>query len=336
MAEKNIQIKIRNQEGAYDDVFPKTKQELVDGLPDALGNKVDKVSGKGLSTEDFTTVEKTKLASVEEDANHYVHPSTHPATMIVEDSEHRFVSDDEKAGWEQIANKGQAGGYAGLDSNGKVPLSQLPDESKNQVYVVETYAEMEAITGVLAGDKAYITDDGEHTGDTYIYDGSDWVIMADADWANVSLDWANINGKPSSTPANIDDAVTKRHEHANKSVLDKITDTGESASYDLAQFVTQDDLSDLGSGDMLKSVYDKNNDGKVDVAEVAESVEWGNVENKPTEFPPAPHTHGADDITETTGKQFVSSTDKTNWNAKSKVVLSDTEPEDADIWLQEV
>ena len=31
----------------------------------ALGNKVDKVSGKGLSTEDYTTAEKTKLAGIE-------------------------------------------------------------------------------------------------------------------------------------------------------------------------------------------------------------------------------------------------------------------------------
>jgi hypothetical protein len=34
----------------------------------ALQNKVDKVTGKGLSTEDYTTEEKTKLASIEEGA----------------------------------------------------------------------------------------------------------------------------------------------------------------------------------------------------------------------------------------------------------------------------
>jgi len=31
-----------------------------------LGNKVDKVEGKGLSTEDFTTEEKTKLSNLTE------------------------------------------------------------------------------------------------------------------------------------------------------------------------------------------------------------------------------------------------------------------------------
>ena len=34
-----------------------------------LGNKVDKVDGKGLSTKDYTTEEKDKLASIEDGAN---------------------------------------------------------------------------------------------------------------------------------------------------------------------------------------------------------------------------------------------------------------------------
>lgn len=34
-------------------------------------------------------------------------------------------------------------------------------------------------------------------------------------------------------------------------------------------------------GDMLKSIYDTTSNGKVDVAEVAESVDWANVQNKP-------------------------------------------------------
>lgn len=36
------------------------------GLETALNNKVDKITGKGLSTEDFTTEEKTKLANLDE------------------------------------------------------------------------------------------------------------------------------------------------------------------------------------------------------------------------------------------------------------------------------
>lgn len=42
---------------------------LVGSLPFADANKVDKVSGKGLSTNDYTTTEKTKLAGIAEGAN---------------------------------------------------------------------------------------------------------------------------------------------------------------------------------------------------------------------------------------------------------------------------
>lgn len=47
-----------------------------------ITGKVDKIPGKGLSTEDFTTNEKTKLAGIDNYANRYTHPATHPATMI--------------------------------------------------------------------------------------------------------------------------------------------------------------------------------------------------------------------------------------------------------------
>lgn len=41
-----------------------------------IANKVDKVEGKQLSTEDYTTAEKTKLKGVAANANNYVHPTT--------------------------------------------------------------------------------------------------------------------------------------------------------------------------------------------------------------------------------------------------------------------
>ena len=39
-----------------------------------LGNKVDKEIGKGLSTNDFTTAEKNKLAGIAKNANNYTLP----------------------------------------------------------------------------------------------------------------------------------------------------------------------------------------------------------------------------------------------------------------------
>lgn len=43
--------------------------------------------------------------------------------------------------------------------------------------------------------------------------------------------------------------------------------------------------------DMMKSVYDTDNDWKVDAAETADSVEWSWVQNKPTAFNPISHSH---------------------------------------------
>lgn len=64
-------------------------------LQSAIGGKVDKADGKGLSTEDYTTEEKTKLAGL----SNYTHPSSHAANMITQDSTHRFVTDSEKSTW---------------------------------------------------------------------------------------------------------------------------------------------------------------------------------------------------------------------------------------------
>ena len=44
-------------------------------IANALADKVDKVDGKGLSTNDFTTAEKEKLAGIESGANAYVLPA---------------------------------------------------------------------------------------------------------------------------------------------------------------------------------------------------------------------------------------------------------------------
>ena len=71
---------------------------LLDFTP-AINKKVDKVAGKGLSTEDFTTAEKQKLAGIAAGANNYTHPASHPASMIAQDTTHRFVTDAEKTTW---------------------------------------------------------------------------------------------------------------------------------------------------------------------------------------------------------------------------------------------
>ena len=71
-------------------------------------NKVDKVNGKSLTSNDFTLAFKNKLERVAEGANKYIHPTTHSVNMIVTDDNNRFISDVEKlklANIEESANK---------------------------------------------------------------------------------------------------------------------------------------------------------------------------------------------------------------------------------------
>lgn len=69
MADKNARIHIMDGNGNVNNIFPETKAENVEGLQTALNAKVDKETGKGLSTNDYTTDEKSKLAGIEAQAN---------------------------------------------------------------------------------------------------------------------------------------------------------------------------------------------------------------------------------------------------------------------------
>lgn len=60
----------------------------------ALDLKVDKVTGKVLSTNDYTDSEKTKLAGIAADATNVT-----ALSVLTDDSTHRLVSDTEKSTW---------------------------------------------------------------------------------------------------------------------------------------------------------------------------------------------------------------------------------------------
>lgn len=227
MADKNIQMKIKNG-SEWDNLYPITKPENVTGLDTTLGTKVDKVTGKGLSTEDYTAAEKTKL------------------------------------------------------------------------------------TGIAAGAQVNRTIATQ--------------VQAEAGTDNTT----------DMTPLRVAQAISA------------LAPAG-------------------GGGDMLKSTYDTNNNGKVDVAESAEAVPWTGVSGKPSTFAPAAHVHSGSDIT--TGTVAVARLPAASISAagiaqlsnvtnssstvlaatanavklaydeaasKSKVVVSATAPSNADIWYQEV
>jgi hypothetical protein len=56
-------------------------------------------------------------------------------------------------------------------------------------------------------------------------------------------------------------------------------------------------IAGFGAGDMAKSTYDTDNDGKVDAAEVADAAPWAGITGKPTSFTPASHSHPISQVT---------------------------------------
>ena len=104
----------------------------------ALGNKVDKVSGKGLSTNDYTTAEKTKLSGIETGANKYTHPDTHPASMIT-----------------GLATVATSGSYNDLSNKPTIPTS-LPANGGN-ADTVNGYKIVVSDTVPTVDDKTVIT-----------------------------------------------------------------------------------------------------------------------------------------------------------------------------------
>lgn len=63
---------------------------------------------------------------------------------------------------------------------------------------------------------------------TYVYEvaTTTWTKVSEFESLDVVLQWNNIQGKPTSSPAQIDSAVANSHTHTNKTQLDKISEDG--------------------------------------------------------------------------------------------------------------
>jgi hypothetical protein len=111
--------------------------------------------------------------------------------------------------------------------------------SANDLTIVADITARNALLPLTAPKWVYVIDaTGDATvtagGATYLYNPTttSWVKSSEAESMDVVLAWANITGKPTSAVADIDDAVTKRHTHANLTQLNKIgEDVGGNMTY---------------------------------------------------------------------------------------------------------
>jgi hypothetical protein len=103
----------------------------------------------------------------------------------------------------------------------------------NDLTIVANIAARNALLPLTSAKWVYVQDaTGDGTvvsgGATYLYNpsGSTWVKTSEAESLDVVASWANLAGKPTSAAADIDDAVAKRHTHANMTQLNKIGEDG--------------------------------------------------------------------------------------------------------------
>ncbi|MHA7966602.1 hypothetical protein ACX93W_21045 [Paenibacillus sp. CAU 1782] len=330
-----------------------TLQEIADALnndPDFAGTmtvqlagKVDKVAGKGLSANDYTTAEKTKLAGIAAGANNYAHPATHPPAIIAQDANNRFVSDTEKSAWNakaekaaatvegdglmSAADKSKLDGIAAGANNYSHPATHPPSiitqDSGNRFVTdgekaawnakAETAAATTSANGLMsAGDKSKL--DGIAAGaNNYSHPATHPPSVIAQDSGNrfvTDTEKTAWNAKASAVAAT--SSANGLMSAADKTKLDGISagaqvnrglstqtqaEAGEDHTTDMTPLRVKQAidkrLSGVGAGDMLKSVYDSNDNGKVDQAEAADSVPWSGVSGKPTTFSPSAHSHDA-------------------------------------------
>ena len=155
-----------------------TRTELETGL----AGKVDVVTGKGLSTNDYTTAEKEKLAGIAENANNYVHPATHSAQMIDETDARKFVTPAEKAAWNGKAEKSvtyttalTAAGWQGAAA---------------------PYTQTVAVAGILVTDTPHYTAVYSGTNDQKIAQQEAWSMVSEDSTANGSITFVCFEDKP--------------------------------------------------------------------------------------------------------------------------------------------
>ena len=193
------QVLINNWNSAFTHISDAIKHITADErtLWNTVSNKVDKVSGKGLSTEDYTTVEKSKLSGIEANANRYVHPN---------DANTRHVTDTEKATWNGKANASHGNHVPATQTAnnkkflrcdntwqdvtpgniGAAPASHTHDDR----YYTETEANAKFVSKEDLGAAGY----GDMTKSVYDKNGNGAVDKAE------SVPWTGVTGKPSTFP----------------------------------------------------------------------------------------------------------------------------------------
>lgn len=95
-------------------------KDVSDALNAAIANKADKSIATSSRDGLMPKGDKAKIDGIEPGANNYIHPANHPASMVTQDSTHRFVTDAEKAKWNGAPTIGFGSSYPASAPNNSV------------------------------------------------------------------------------------------------------------------------------------------------------------------------------------------------------------------------
>jgi hypothetical protein len=266
-------------------------------MNEKLKTKVNVESGKGLSTNDYTTAEKNKLSGIAAGANAYAHPSSHPATMITEDSTHRFVTDAEKSNWNGKAPKDVATTSANglMAAADKVKLNGIANNANNYVHPDNSNTRHVSDS---EKNKWNSKADGNHNHfkcgiidnkDLNDYDGEGLVGLTNNNCTNqptggyfyifnIKYNNSSNNLKQIAYGYNQGQMYTRYRSSG--------TWSGWTRMYSSTDKPTPADIGALGAT------------AKAESAKTADAVAWDNVTGRPSTFAPSSHTHTKSQITD--------------------------------------
>lgn len=154
-------------DGAQGSTGTSKKFARADHVHPSDSSKVDKEQGKGLSTNDYTDAEKTKLAGVAAGAEVNVQPdwSVTDTSSDAYIANKPFIPDSaDDIGAIPATEKGSANGVATLDGNGIIPSTQLPSFVDDVIESYPVTGAEELSAGWLsrtAGGSAFVPEKGK-------------------------------------------------------------------------------------------------------------------------------------------------------------------------------
>ena len=219
-----------------------------------LSEKVDKVDGKDLSTNDYTTADKDKLTGIEAGANKYIHPESGVVAggytkVIVDENGHitsgsnpTALSDYGIIDAAYITHSHADADITNLDASkltGTISIDRLPHGALERLIVVETDTDRFALTttNIQKGDTVKVNETGMMyfiVDDTSLSteDGYEQYTAGTA----TAVSWSGVTGKPTTFAPSTHTHTTSEITNFPTSLMNptalSITVNGTATSYD--------------------------------------------------------------------------------------------------------